>query len=61
MNDSMSFTTPQAAVDCFAETHARSARKGKITPPLLLELHSRRSVLKFHSEDRPYLEELWTT
>jgi hypothetical protein len=59
MNDQRVFPTPQAAVDCFAETHVRSANKNKITPPLLLQLSNRGSFLKFHVEDRPYLEELW--
>ena len=59
MNDSLSFTTPQAAVDCFADTHVRFARKNKITPPLKLEL-GRHSVIRFDSKDRPALEKIWT-
>jgi hypothetical protein len=61
MNDSMSFDTAQSAVDWWAETHARSARRDKITPPLLLKLSTKQSVVTFNSEDRPYLEELWAS
>lgn len=59
MNDSVTFLTPQAAVDCFAETHARSSARNTITPPLLLELSRDASLIRFDRNDRSYLEELW--
>lgn len=59
MNDSVGFETSQSAVDAWYETFVRSEQQGKITPPLLLELSPPR--IRFHSEDRPYLEELWAS
>jgi hypothetical protein len=58
MNDSIEFPTPQAAVDCFADTHARFARNDNFTPPLLLELTTIGRI-RFRSEDRPTLEKIW--